>query len=329
MLKVFKNKIKFYINKKVKKDTLLYASLAYLSGINLKDLLMDPLFFNFRKSEPFLREGIISANQSGLGNRLKCLISSMMLADKTSKGLILYWPENNYCYCRFSDLFENQIIEIARKNFIRIQARIYLDKRYTIIQTWRLLVLPNSLSTNFIEGDYLTNNWIDFKFEQIPLSVRNNFLIYINKLIPTEFIRREVENFSKLFDEHTVSIAIRSYVYEKDVGCNFKIEKVYETMDKLSDSNFFVSCDSPVVLEKIVKRYGKRVIYYPQRTTGDHRCFKEGVQNTLIELLLLSKNRNLKISPGSSFSEMAWWFSGCTTKVEPLHCQNFKRGYRT
>lgn len=319
MLKVFKKKIKSYINKKIKKDTLLYASLAYLFGINLKDLFADPLFFNFRKNEPFLREGIISANQSGLCNRLKCLVSSMMLADKASRGLILYWPENNNCYCRFSDLFENQIIEIGRKNFARIQARVYLDKRYTIINSWRLLVLPNSLSTNFIGEDYLINDCIDFKFEQIPLSMRNIFLIYINKFIPTEFIRREVENFSKLFDEYTVSIAIRSYFYEKDIVHNFKIEKVYEAMDKLNDSNFFVSCDSYVILEKIFKRYGKRVIYYPQGATGNPRYSKEGMQNALIRLLLLSKNRNLKISLGSTFSEMAWWFSGCTTKVEPLH----------
>ena len=57
---------------------------------------------------------------------------------------------------------------------------------------------------------------------------------------------------------------------------------------------------------------------YPRRTFPGDRKSREGIQDALIELLLLAENKSLKASYLSTFSEMAWWFGGCRARVEVI-----------
>lgn len=278
---------------------------------------------------------IVSSNQGGLCNRLKCLISCMRLADKVSGATVLSWPEKPRCKCKFSDIFENKIIEIGDKclRIIRDE-RINIHKKYILVDTWRLLTLPNELPDNFAKAYHSSSGkGIDFEFERIPLPVREDFLIYINRLIPNVYIRNEVENFSKLFDDYTVSVCIRSWadrqlIEEKSRADSlFRIENVYAVIDKLDGLNFFVTCDSAEVLKKIIDRYGKRVLYYPRRDFQGDRYSKEAIRDALIELLLASRNKNLKIFYGSTFCEMVWWLGGCKAAVEIIDRESDIQNY--
>lgn len=268
---------------------------------------------------------IISANKEGLCNRLKCLISSMRIAEAFSKTLILFWPKNSICNCIFFDLFENKITEIDQEELERLTHKENKDKKYEVYSTWRLLPLSeDKLPSNFARVFPSENgNDIDFEYERIPLSVRGEFLRYINRLIPKKYIIEEVEKFSSYFNDDTISIHIRSWKtkvddIEKDQFKLLDIRYVYKIMDKAKNHNFFVACDSLKILEKIINRYKKRVLYYPKRTfPGDRRSIEE-IQDALIELLLLSKNKYLKASHLSTYSEMAWWFGGCKARVETI-----------
>jgi hypothetical protein len=150
--------------------------------------------------------------------------------------------------------------------------------------------------------------------------------------VPTGFIKKEVEEFATKFDNNTISVNIRSWADTKVPGRSdlvlrhagakdrsetlFSLEKVYRMLDKEEGSSFFVSCDSEEVLRNITRRYGRRVISYPHSVKVGDRLSKRGMQEALIDLLLLSKNNRLKVSAYSTFSEVAWWFGGCTASVE-------------
>ena len=57
---------------------------------------------------------------------------------KMLKTLLLSWPVDCDCGCRFSDLFENNITEINQEEFKQLS----IQSGYQVCDTWRLLTLP-------------------------------------------------------------------------------------------------------------------------------------------------------------------------------------------
>ncbi len=260
---------------------------------------------------------IIAVTRGGLGNRIKCLVSSMRIAERQSKKLILFWPVDYDCGCRFLDLFENKIREITQGELQQLIKKTDFNQSYRICDTWRLLPLPqDGLPQNFSRA-YISEegNNIDFEYDRIPLSVRNDILKYLNRLAPNKYIMEKTDEFCKKFDDYTIAVNIRSWEGEKRSGL-FDIRNVYKVMDKKKEGAFFIVCDSPAILEQVISRYGEKALVYPGRTFPGDRKSVEGIQDALIELLLLAKSKNLTASYLSTFSEMAWWFGGCKAKVE-------------
>lgn len=258
---------------------------------------------------------IIAATFGGLGNRLKCLVSTMRFAEKLNREVILFWPKDPECYCSFCDLFDNKISEISKEEMETLEHK--RDKRYMKVCTWKLETLPDDeIPNNFSR---ICPSWagknIDFEYERIPLTVRESFLIYFNRLLPKQFLREEVESFSKNFDDNTIAVSIRSWKDHKSRRDMFSIENVFKIMDTLNNKNFFISCDSQDIFEKNLHRYKERVLYYPKRTRFGDRCSTEGIQDAFIDMMLFSKTKVLVGSLISSFVEVAWWIGGCKAKV--------------
>lgn len=259
---------------------------------------------------------IIAVTRGGLCNRIKCLVSAMRIAEKQSKTLILFWPADDDCACRFSDLFENKISEITQGELQQLIKRTDFGQTYRICDTWRLLTLaqdklPKNFSRAYISEE---GNSIDFEYGRIPLSVRNDILKYLFQLAPNKYIIEKTDEFCKKFDDHTIAVNIRSWETEER-SVLFDIRNVYKVMDKERKGAFFIVCDSPAVLEQVKSRYKERALVYPRRTFPGDRKSVEGIQDALIELLLLAKNKNLIVSYLSTFSEMAWWLGACSAKV--------------
>jgi hypothetical protein len=280
---------------------------------------------------------VVSDNARGLCNRIKCLVSSMRLADKLSRTIALSWIPNSACCCRFCDLFENRILELRDYELNTVLNKPYMfeSDQWYVVETPSLLVMPNELPDHFSRVyRSITGKTIDHEYDRIPCAIRNSYLKYFTALVPTGFIKKEVEKFATEFDNNTISVHIRSWTdawpapvrkYMTDKGVKsaedrsetlFSLEKVYRMLDKEEGSSFFVSCDSKEVLRHITRRYGRRVISYPHSVKVGDRLSKRGMQEALIDLLLLSKNNRLKVSAYSTFSEVAWWFGGCTASVE-------------
>lgn len=262
---------------------------------------------------------IIALARGGLGNRMKCLISAMRMAEGESRELILFWPVDSDCACCFSDLFENKISQIGRFQLNQLIDKEDFVRSYRVCDTWRLLTFPqDTLPPNFSQA-YVSEKGdnIDFEYGRIPLLVRENILKYIKRLEPNKYILEKADEFGGKFDDDTVSVNIRSWAGEERSPL-FDIGNVYRIMDKKKNGLFFAVCDSPEVLERLKFRYGGRILFYPRRTFPGDRRSGEGIQDALIELLLLAKNKNLVVSYLSTFSEMAWWLGGCQAKVEAI-----------
>lgn len=266
---------------------------------------------------------VVSANELGVSNRIKCLLSTMRLADMLKKDVIVYWPRNWACRCDFADLFENHVFEIDSEGFERLAARANSDNKIEILDTWgALLSVRGDLGDGFPNrSEQDSSGMIDFEYEKISLKAKEAYLRYVRTLRPNSYIRDEVARFAEHFDKSTVSVSIRSWVEcEERATSLFRIENVFHHMDKCAGS-FFVSCDSMQVLESLRGRYGARVLTYPKRTVINDRRSREGMQDILIDMLLLGKNSRMIASYLSTYPEVAWWLGGCTGEVELIEDQ--------
>ena len=248
----------------------------------------------------------------------------MRLAEKLSKPLILFWPVNPGCACQFSDLFENQITQITQEELQLLMQKNNFNQIYKFYDDWRLLSFPeDGLKRNFSQAFYSEKgNNIDFEYHRISLSVRENILKYFNRLIPKKFITEKVTQFCSKFDDNTISVHIRSWQEAKNMSKNmskfFDIRNVYKVMDREKQGTFFVISDSAKILEQVKNRYKERILDYPRTVSPGDRGTTEGIQDAFIELLLLAKNKKLKVSHLSTYSETAWWFGGCRACVETI-----------
>lgn len=264
------------------------------------------------------RNLVISCSDMGISNRIKCLLSCMRLAEVMDSRVALYWPRNWAVRCEFGDLFENSFLELDDTATKQLHEKD--DDAHTIlVDTWgSLLWLPGDLPQKETESTATeANSTLDFEYNKTPDNVRHAYLRHVRSLRPIERVQREVLAYSSGFSEHTISVSVRSWVEAKERQQSlFDIQNVFRRMDEHEQSNFFVSCDSEDILKALINRYRSRIISYPKKTGINDRRSRTGMQDILIDMLLLSKNSRLIASYLSTFPEVAWWFGGGNAKVE-------------
>jgi hypothetical protein len=262
---------------------------------------------------------IISSTRSGLSNRLKCLISSLHMSEKTNSELLLYWPKNHSCNCYFSDLFENNIKGISKREMINIvknrKYEIILDKLDGFKGKKQFTL---NVSTRFIG---FTKKDIHLKFQEIPEEVLKEIIFYLKKLKIKKDILDEVKKFSnKNFGKNMVGIHIRKgdfKVIDNKVGSVSSEDKFIEEIKNLIKKNkktkFLLATEDKVTEEKFKAIFKDKVISYSKQTK--YREQEGAVKEALIELLLLSKCNLILGNFGSSFTELAWFLGECKPKI--------------
>jgi len=264
---------------------------------------------------------VVSASEYGLCNRLKSLLSAMRVAERLSRSVAIYWPENNLVNCRFSDLFDNAFFEIpSAQGRRKIGSN---EEKYCVVDTWRLLTFPGELPANYArEYPSFRGGEIDWEYGRIPAAIRKAYTGYISQLSPVAAIRTRVDAFARAFNDRTVSVSVRSWPDHKlRAETLYRIENVFAAMDRHEGAEFFVIADSEAVMEQLLARYGRRILRCPKQTTDGDRNTRAGMQEILIDLLLLSKNRHLIASAYSTFPEVAWWLGGCMADVKIIESE--------
>ena len=173
--------------------------------------------------------------------------------------------------------------------------------------------------------DYKT---IDLLYERTPEYFIKKYLDIIHKLKINSEIIEYVSEFTGAWDD-MVGVHIRSWYCPKKV---FHSNEIFEEqIDKLpEDKKFFFCSDNSDVQKHFVDKYGDRVITYDREMFNDPRMAESGhhddiqlTTDAFIELLILSKCATIIGTYASSFDELAWWMSGCTSKViipTPINC---------
>ena len=137
---------------------------------------------------------------------------------------------------------------------------------------------------------------------------KTEYITYFKILRPIKELRYKIDNFSNNFNKDTVSVHIRSWNRNGELGRKsglFQIDKFEKEMKSRLNNNinttFFLTSDSSDVINHFkilnINLYSplyRKISIYPRLTTLDNsRDFPEGIQEDLIELYLLSKNKKI------------------------------------
>ena len=126
---------------------------------------------------------VVSVNEDGLGNRMKCWVNSLAL-DVNAK---LYWPINKTIDCRFLDLFEDngKLIDNIPENA-------------KLMSNWRLTAFPRELlPENFASyrgHSYSDGRAIDFEYERVPYEIKEIFLPLFQSIVPRPEVVTAIES---------------------------------------------------------------------------------------------------------------------------------------
>lgn len=288
---------------------------------------------------------IIVFAHAGLANRLKCLISGMRLADKLERELVLCWPKNRHLGANFSDLFENKIKEVPFDYFEKIHAKHrerwvregsvskeYLNREEFVIWGGNFILLKGEVKEGFAkEFPNKKGDNIDFEFERIPEKIKKGFLNYVKKIKPKKDILDKVDKFNfKNKIGCCYGVHIRRGDFSSVLGGLGKvsrdelfIKEMENIIKKDPKAKFFVSTDSKKTEERLKEKFFGKIQIFDKRGAGRGGVLE--AKEALIDLILLSKTKEILATYGSTFNEFAWWFGGCKSKVRVIGIEKEKQ----
>jgi hypothetical protein len=181
-------------------------------------------------------------------------------------------------------------------------------------ENWRLHVLPEEEQHS---GEYKT---IDLLYEDTPKYFVEKYLKVIERLEINPDILNYVNDFTKDWN-NMVGVHVRSWYCEKQIlHSNEIFENEIEKLPK--DQKLFFCSDNSEVQKYFVNKYKDRIVTYTRELFNHSHLSESGHHDNIqftadafIELLILSKCDIIIGTYASSFDEVAWWFSGCKSKV--------------
>ena len=250
---------------------------------------------------------IISMCPAGLGNRIKCMISTIKMRERVCHyepdcgATYVYWPVNKQCGCKFDDIFEPFIREIALDK---------ISKKDILNKSWKLL-----------SGD----KEFDFKYNNLTQKEKDEFSPYFKFIKP----KREIEDtawafmnkYKESFDKgEVIGVHIRKgdfsglYDGRQHISTEDKfISKIYDLLI-LNENYKFLICTEDEETENTFRDiFGNAIINFPKRYRG--RNTPNSIKEAFVDMLLLSKCNIILGTFLSTFTEVAWWLGGCKAQV--------------
>lgn len=280
---------------------------------------------------------IISNSVAGITNRIKSMISVMRQTDKP----YVYWKKNRYTGSKFNEIFKNDY-EIKKIPFFEIY---YKNLNFFISpKKWNSPFLflkdnddidKNQTNPFYDEKKnywYKINNGfsIDYQYEKIPKSIRNEYLEIIKKIKFSDEIYKKFLNFYKEnFDGSVVGIQIRTWADDHRRQKMFDLSKYIKIIKSFGENQkIFVTTDNFDTINILKKNTKSKIIYFSNEEqdlspNDTNKNNKEFAINAVIELLLLSRCKKIYASYLSNFPEVAWWLGNCEAKVVIVNPYNY------
>jgi hypothetical protein len=250
---------------------------------------------------------VIVAASPGISNKIKSYCSLLRKYDsiKTTKHSDAY-------------LFEN--IEVATEEDFE-KCQLIDNQKFINNDMWRFKIYDEDV-------EYLENyKTIDLLYENTPQYFVNKYNEAILRLQINSEILKYVNSFAENWD-NMIGVHIRSWYCDKR---KFHSNKVFEDqIDRLNPEKFFFCSDNSDVQKYFMDKYHGRIITYDRQLYNSVNFAESGhhddiqiTTDAFIELLILSKCSIIVGTYASTFDEIAWWFSGCKSKVIIPQPMNF------
>jgi hypothetical protein len=290
---------------------------------------------------------LVSTETGGLGNRLKSWVSSMRL----STDARVHWPVTKNMPAAFGELFANECaVDVVPEG-----ARVYGSWRLAILpqdeahlpagfatvgagahpivrglgKAWwsltgertdryRFMVFPKQHSRRSTRADA---RHIDLEYERIP----EHFRALYGGLFRRIAVRPELVSAANAWaaanlDDAVVGVQVRTWRDDARRHRKYHVpslRRLTRLLDSAPSARFLVVSDSDDVPPMLEERYGARRVLGYARTTprADSWLTPRGIQEDLIDMLLLARTQRLFASYLSTFSEVAWWLGGTKARV--------------
>lgn len=291
---------------------------------------------------------VVSAETAGLGNRIKSWVSAMRLGTRVR----VHWPITSQMPAPFESLFEGDwsiaavppdarvysswrlailpedeahlpagfaTVGAGAHPLIRGLGKLWWELRGRPSDRYEFMVFPKQHSRRSARSDA---RHIDLEYERIPQYFRDVYAPLFRRLEVRSDIRARVDEWtSKYLDEHTIGVQVRTW---RDYRRRYRkyylpaVKRLHSLLDAApARCSILVVSDSDEVAPALAARYGaERVRQFPRATSREDSWRSElGIQEDLIDMLLLARARTLYLSYLSTFGEAAWWLGGATAKV--------------
>jgi hypothetical protein len=290
----------------------------------------------------------VSAETAGLGNRLKSWVSAMRLGQEAR----VVWPVTANMPAAFDQLFANgdalssvpsgaavysswrfailpEDVAHLPEGFATVGAGAHplvrgLGKlwwRATGCKTdrYRFMLFPKQHSRRTTRADA---RHIDLEYERIPEYFRELYGAMFRRIVFRPEITTAVHGWMAGQDP-TSLIGVQVRTWRDDPRRYRKyhlpaMRRLIGLMDGAPEAaRFLVVSDSDEVVPTLAARFGaQRVLSYPRSTAREHSWRTPlGIQEDLIDMLLLARASRLFASYLSTFSEVAWWLGGTKAHV--------------
>lgn len=271
--------------------------------------------------------------KSGLGNRIKTLVSAMR-AMKRMPGRLLavLWPLDGYhLHCSLHELFENPFLVVTPEFF---SGTGYIDHHY--IRQDR----PNFVNPELdVDVIWVTeeNFWYVLGDQKViwgqhgphgmaNATIRDELLAEFDRLVPHPIVRYAAENFYHryLAGRPVVGVHIRQgdNVWARHfVPPTMFPDAVREILrGRPSDTRLFLCTDSAEAQTLMERHFPSRIVTFPRRASPLERGqLPVVVQDALAEMYLLARTDLIVRTPSSTFSQCASWLGRVSTvEVGPL-----------
>jgi len=291
---------------------------------------------------------LVSTEPGGLGNRIKSWVSARRL-DPAAR---VFWPDTDNMPAAFDELFANDCsidrvpaeatehcswrLAILREDvaalpegfavagggrhpLLRRAGRFWWNLRGQPDDRYRYMILPKRFSRQSMRSD---GRIIDFEYQRIPRHFHDVYVpLFAEVSVRPDILERINTWAAGRFDESIVGVQIRTWRDDPrrhrkhHLPAVGRLKKLLETV--ASDRRFFVVSDDDDVVPWLASLVGQdRVIAFPRETK---RLLSwqssDGMIEDLIDMILLSRSRQLFASYLSTFSETAWWLGGAKASV--------------
>jgi hypothetical protein len=268
---------------------------------------------------------IINYCSGGLGNRLKPFSSCGVISQLTGRKLGVLWKPTMRCQTDFHDLFTNDVELFDSDSLGALNSvEIYSERPYIVhdanLNNMRgLLKLSGQYNVRSLpDTPHITKadieNVIVYSNDYLAGYSKEHTTSFLKTLDPLDFIKEEISKFclDNGIGKSIIGVHVRGTDFENGGSV---LPSIISQMEQFN-GRFFVCSDSLEYETALQQRFGDRVIFrrkcsyvYKENSsagwTNNVQTPKESVQESLIDLYILSMTDFRIYNPNSTFAHIA------------------------